>query len=215
MRGATLTCDGIPLSELISIHAPLAGRDHLRGALCMAQEHFNPRAPCGARPASLRARRASTAFQSTRPLRGATIQRTQAIAQAVISIHAPLAGRDLFDLLIVLTPNNFNPRAPCGARLRQMELFEEMEISIHAPLAGRDCSGSQPGCTCSNFNPRAPCGARPHSWRRAQPLCRFQSTRPLRGATCPPGRGRSPGAISIHAPLAGRDPPLPARRASS
>ena len=58
---------------------------------------------------------------------------------------------------------------------------------------------------CSNFNPRAPCGARP--------LCRpigihpagFQSTRPLRGATC--GNFLVSGYlyISIHAPLAGRD----------
>ena len=34
-----------------------------------------------------------------------------------ISIHAPLAGRDLEKILTRSAPIDFNPRAPCGARL--------------------------------------------------------------------------------------------------
>ena len=36
--------------QLISTHAPLAGRDHYRKHWLAAYWHFNPRAPCGARP---------------------------------------------------------------------------------------------------------------------------------------------------------------------
>ena len=101
----------------ISIHAPLAGRDF----------------------SSLRYSATDSLFQSTRPLRGAT----------------------LAFVLYCLELRYFNPRAPCGARLlHALELGEHhafqstrplrgatlregafrlrRQISIHAPLAGRD-----------------------------------------------------------------------------
>ena len=146
----------------ISIHAPLAGRDKpsidtmqaimlfqstrpLRGATELddnshnTPEHFNPRAPCGARPAVLMG----------------------VVMCGVISIHAPLAGRDSPTLKCPLYQTNFNPRAPCGAR--------------------RD--PPKPRNRPADFNPRAPCGAR--RWRSvsSSPQLIFQSTRPLRGAT--------------------------------
>ena len=85
-----------------------------------------------------------------------------------------------------------------------------------------------------HFNPRAPCGARRNTHPASAMPPRFQSTRPVWGATCAPyhNRGgfsnfnpRAPcGArlmatgiserltlISIHAPRVGRDPPLPPR----
>ena len=34
--------------------------------------HFNPRAPCGARPVNFEAKYTDVEFQSTRPMRGAT-----------------------------------------------------------------------------------------------------------------------------------------------
>ena len=78
--------------------------------------HFNPRAPCGARPnhlenfeqtvefQSTRPMRGATTklyvydmegkFQSTRPMRGATAVWSRPLHPKVISIHAPHAGRD-------------------------------------------------------------------------------------------------------------------------
>ena len=56
------------------------------------------------------------AFQSTRPMRGATLSPPEADLDAVISIHAPHAGRD----------NKQNPKT------------NRYDISIHAPHAGRD-----------------------------------------------------------------------------
>ena len=104
-------------SGLISIHAPHAGRDN---SLCISRDrptdfnprapcgarqktqkdycekhYFNPRAPCGARPPPVPKKVITPLFQSTRPMRGATI---------------PAMAR-------ITKTSNFNPRAPCGARL--------------------------------------------------------------------------------------------------
>ena len=56
-----------------------------------------------------------------------------------ISIHAPLAGRDLGVNGVMDDLHNFNPRAPCGARPKAAcGDPDTVAISIHAPLAGRD-----------------------------------------------------------------------------
>ena len=148
----------------------------------------------------------SVRFQSTRPLRGATPRFTCFGRGLGISIHAPLAGRDDF----------------VG------DEFAIVFISIHAPLAGRDRSYRGHNPQYGNFNPRAPCGARPVVPPAAISPTEFQSTRPLRGATAltccavmlrqyfnpraPCGARLQEQrdtltryAISIHAPLAGRD----------
>ena len=79
----------------------------------------------------------------------------------MISTHAPLAGRDDQTVRLWAEENNFNPRAPCGAR----------HGVLHAERRQED------------FNPRAPCGAR-HGFLVTNAEKRvFQPTRPLRGAT--------------------------------
>ena len=79
----------------------------------------------------------------------------------------------------------------------------------------------------NDFNPRAPCGARHGAYAFIEPILKFQSTRPMRGATNRPAASIATtvfqstrpmrGAtlrlafqiqkfyISIHAPHAGRD----------
>ena len=56
--------------------------------------HFNPRAPCGARPTNSDTFKRDFIFQSTRPMRGATLTHGESYELINISIHAPLAGRD-------------------------------------------------------------------------------------------------------------------------
>ena len=56
--------------------------------------YFNPRAPCGARQDEMREGFVPAEFQSTRPVRGATVKAARLAARAKISIHAPRAGRD-------------------------------------------------------------------------------------------------------------------------
>ena len=81
-------------------------------------------------------------FQSTRPLRGATGSAAAIHCGAGISIHAPLAGRDSTPPSAARPRRYFNPRAPCGARLCAVTITRcWRQISIHAPLAGRDAVG--------------------------------------------------------------------------
>ena len=183
LRGATTTAKDSRRKWPISIHAPLAGRDSLYSRPTSRQMHFNPRAPCGARRLDDLASVREKLFQSTRPLRGATLKSAVWDKDQAISIHAPLAGRDGYRGLSVRRLQYFNPRAPCGARrivyCVQLEIspFQSTRplrgatpsaprvlffrrISIHAPLAGRDALTTGASCAAMNFNPRAPCGAR-------------------------------------------------------
>ena len=114
--GATDTEDAPPMSEGISIHAPRVGRDCASVAHRGASDHFNPRAPCGARLVRFALISEMYTFQSTRPVWGATVetmadgkqylfQSTRPVWGAttamncvkdvhIISIHAPRVGRD-------------------------------------------------------------------------------------------------------------------------
>ena len=166
---------------------------------------FNPRSPCGERPkAGTTGRRwprfqstfplrgatvASLAFcwrlifQSTFPLRGATRSGRQPVVPHRISIHVPLAGSDGKAGRRCTVSTYFNPRSPCGERPTAQHMAPR-------PM---------------DFNPRSPCGERQATRPTGTAHPQFQSTFPLRGAT---GRGRWHDfhrIISIHAPLAGND----------
>ena len=148
------------------------------------------------------------AFQSTRPIRGATSGPRGYAAQLPISIHAPHTGRDFHSsdgsfvpvrfqstrpirgatastTVPFLYSENFNPRAPYGARLWP-------------------CRKADTGCFY--FNPRAPYGARRQTIMKPTSSAEFQSTRPIRGATMLRDGGIVEVEISIHAPHTGRDP---------
>ena len=145
-------------------------------------------------------------FQPTRPLRGATPHNIPISADCQISTHAPLAGRDHQKAPARSGTDNFNPRAPCGARrqspMQKSECQEfqptrplrgatkpakvrhlAMNISTHAPLAGRDTDAARRCPQKGYFNPRAPCGARRGHGFLCPFSSPFQPTRPLRGAT--------------------------------
>ena len=117
--------------SLVSIHAPHAGRDPPASSVSILAICFNPRAPCGARPARAVRHSSRFSFQSTRPMRGATTSPAATVIRGVfqstrekgyitleeaVSIHAPHAGRD----------SAYARRAVCR------------NVSIHAPHAGRD-----------------------------------------------------------------------------
>ena len=92
--GATLIDLIFASYRAISIHAPRVGRDATRVWRPFCMRDFNPRAPCGARLKHERESAGNYAFQSTRPVWGATIMSTMVFAAAPISIHAPRVGRD-------------------------------------------------------------------------------------------------------------------------
>ena len=126
-------------SALISIHAPLAGRDFFFGFRIL--------------PAPL--------FQSTRPLRGATISFVGSCVSTSISIHAPLAGRDKRVADAATSTDVFQSTRPLrGATKMTEKEFLERYFNPRAPCGARR-QGTDNGARRSNFNPRAPCGARP------------------------------------------------------
>ena len=100
-------------------------------------------------------------FQSTRPIWGATVSVGVAYG----------------------TGQNFNPRAPYGARHRAKTTVPTMYY----------------------FNPRAPYGARRNTAKKQGGIYQFQSTRPIWGATTLNAKLNGNNYISIHAPHMGRD----------
>ena len=104
-------------------------------------------------------------------------------------------------------PSNFNPRAPCGARRGRLVIAGAgSDISIHAPHAGRDAASTGSEGAASTISIHAPHAGRDGKIQeRYFKQARFQSTRPMRGATAENRAGGPGGFISIHAPHAGRD----------
>ena len=117
------------------------------------------------------------------PLAGRDVSIHQNLHCFTISIHAPLAGRDRPARQSCRVRGHFNPRTPCGVRLKRMD----------KQLREYD------------FNPRTPCGVRQGALNALGKIGEFQSTHPLRGATDKNGPQGDGVNISIHAPLAGCD----------
>ena len=168
-------------------------------------------------------------FQSTHPLRGATLTIQNGVLSADISIHAPLAGCDTYFLCRTDIHSLISIHAPlagcdwrwrCGAccitafqsthPLRGATscwpwCLETMSISIHAPLAGCDAPAAQLHglIGISIHAPLAGCDSIGLCALFA--IYQFQSTHPLRGATQRVAGLHQHACISIHAPLAGCD----------
>ena len=185
MRGATDCCPGNDRACLISIHAPHAGSDMAFFIIPHFYFYFNPRSPCGERPWSMPPRPSKTKFQSTLPMRGATI--------------IPPNG--------IHCKRYFNPRSPCGERPGgalahiQFFLFQSTlpmrgatnsfkhlsslhQISIHAPHAGSDLPLSFPTPSPFVISIHAPhAGSDLYGGHFTIGGLIFQSTLPMRGAT--------------------------------
>ena len=141
LRGETFQKNTYGDYSGLSIHSPLAGRDHptlqswprrlifqstrpLRGETIRAPSTvacyrpFNPLAPCGARLTRVARDSSVGGFQSTRPLRGET--RNALYGEIHVRTFNPLApcgARRRFNSQ-ALNALTFNPLAPCGARRR-------------------------------------------------------------------------------------------------
>ena len=161
----------------ISIHAPLRGRLRQTNFLFWHLD-FNPRPLAGATPSAWTARTCPADF-NPRPLAGATYVDQDGKAKRLISIHAPLRGRQSY-FSAPAGAANFNPRPLAGATFSTREIMIFMLISIHAPLRGRPLAWFIGGLSF-DFNPR-----------------------PLAGATKDDEPEGGIDDISIHAPLRGR-----------
>ena len=129
----------------ISIHAPLTGSDYSRLGRTALRSDFNPRSPYGERRLAICAPDRHLLFQSTLPLRGATVHVVDDSGVLGISIHAPLTGSDCFPPYPISGRRHFNPRSPYGERPRAAFYKNyASDISIHAPLTGSDCFSRLP-----------------------------------------------------------------------
>ena len=135
------------MTQAISTHAPLAGRDVYSFDITADQVVISTHAPLAGRDLlwiGLETR--FSLFQPTRPLRGATVKSVLVAGSGLISTHAPLAGRDCLEA-VTTHSKVISTHAPLAGRdyLRRATA-PEREISTHAPLAGRDK-------TCLQTNP--------------------------------------------------------------
>ncbi len=216
--------------DVISIHSPLAGRD---GEAREGEEvagYFNPLAPRGARLGGDASHETEREFQSTRPSRGETMPdlfRTcrgrnfnplaprgarhlpPAFVENLkrISIHSPLAGRDLVQYLVGrIVAIYFNPLAPRGARRPSgRRLSGAGPFQSTRPSRGETLPKRWQRISDRDFNPLAPRGARRFGIMAEKHYKEFQSTRPSRGETSQDRGWLMRCIISIHSPLAGRD----------
>ena len=190
----------------ISIHAPRAGRDYPSriGIRRTGYAHFNPRAPCGARRVviaaphhrpviSIHAPHAGrdvilnpipqevALFQSTRPMRGATISLTLRRSAALY----------------------FNPRAPCGRDgLYGYSRYLLPEFQSTRPVRARRGPPARPTAAYL-FQSTRPVRARLSGSEQAVYHPQFQSTRPVRARLLGTTQQYYGQYISIHAPRAG------------
>ena len=161
MRGATVSLGGKDISYNFNPRTPCGVRQHF--LVCFHPERgisiHAPHAGCDNHGPASRMR--FSTFQSTHPMRGATIKTIISGHSTVISIHAPHAGCDADTDAPKIKAINFNPRTPCGVRRRPAPIstarptFQSTHpmrgatenhgrdqavqaISIHAPHAGCD-----------------------------------------------------------------------------
>ena len=123
-------------------------------------------------------------FQSTRPVKGATVARGVHAVHQEVSIHAPREGRDLRRRHGGDCPSTLQSTRPVkGATCGHCEGRGYLEVSIHAPREGRDYARS-PVMLNPEVSIHAPREGRDHH-PVADPFAhpRFQSTRPVKGAT--------------------------------
>ena len=138
--GSDTKQEGTDMTKLISIHTPHAGSDRGRPDGYTGQHDFNPHSPCGERRILDKLERRFTEFQSTLPMRGATIRldKNDTIC-SIISIHTPHAGSDCSLHLKSVAIFYFNPHSPCGERHWILGgHYYNANISIHTPHAGSD-----------------------------------------------------------------------------
>ena len=106
-------------------------------------------------------------FQSTRPVRGATMKAVNNSLSGIFQSTRPVRGATKNSRMARRSHSNFNPRAPCGAR--QLAVGSPVRLSVFQstrPVRGATTSTANAGSLLYYFNPRAPCGARQQKYTK-------------------------------------------------
>ena len=197
--GGDARAGGTMWTLTISIHAPLRGRPD-PAAIQKKLDVFQSTPPCGGdRFSAIRYYLLAT-FQSTPPCGGDYTFTQMNPESLIISIHAPLRGRQRSTEGVGVWMV-FQSTPPCGGDSGPAESRQDHQISIHAPLRGRQRFQLLP-VGGNDFNPRPLAGATMKLIALASAM-QFQSTPPCGGDSFTYTAGQKYG-ISIHAPLRGR-----------
>ena len=159
--GATPSARQANRAKWISIHAPRVGRDNpfLVAACCC--RNFNPRAPCGARPAQSGAKRLPAVFQSTRPVWGATYGESIRPNDIIFQSTRPVWGATNFSGHNAAKFIIFQSTRPVwGATTELSRVTERKVFQSTRPVWGATVCPIRKCSPVLYFNPRAPCGAR-------------------------------------------------------
>ena len=177
------SCSLFALRIFQSTH-PVRGATAERPWSPSSPRDFNPRTPCGVRRGyapiyagqnfiSIHAPRAgcdatvcvprwiARVFQSTHPVRGATVDQVVDLGCVVFQSTHPVRGATNSGKGWFPATRDFNPRTPCGVR-RTMIVCQRMVDDFNP----RTPCGVRRGTTFAtmsarHFNPRTPCGVRP------------------------------------------------------
>ena len=117
---------------------PVRGATLLFLRLKLRRIHFNPRAPCGARPNETDDNVFMSKFQSTRPVRGATISEDTAAHGVEFQSTRPVRGATKADRAEFRRMIFQSTRPVRVATPAEVYCTFSYTISIHAPRAGRD-----------------------------------------------------------------------------
>ena len=162
MRGTTDDPPAARLVSDISTHVPHAGHDVIAELIGDTVDHFNSRAPCGARLIKEITQHILNGFQLTCPMRGTTNKFYNNIATVNISTHVPHAGHDCSYRRPSAFHFSFQLTCPMRGTTWSIEYRRgRSPISTHVPHAGHDCLDGRVLRKVRDFNSRAPCGARP------------------------------------------------------
>ncbi len=124
---------------------------------------FNPRSPCGERPAYFPSLRICLKVSIHAPRVGSDITNSKTKSKThTVSIHAPRVGSDAMLYFGCSFLYKFQSTLPVwGATVRLFHITAELRVSIHAPRVGSDDAPCSIAAEGIRFNPRSPCGERP------------------------------------------------------
>ena len=128
----------------------------------LLNHYFNPRVPCGTRQFVPPPPIDGAQFQSTRPMRDATIILRYYHASSIFQSTRPMRDATQVEDSDEVVLKDFNPRVPCGTR----RFGEHMDrcgahFTPRVPCGTRLCRMLYIPSPIENFNPRVPCGTRP------------------------------------------------------
>ena len=164
-------------------HSPCGERPWVQG-ICKHFLYFNPHSPCGERHLAQHIYPDRRQFQSTLPMRGATVHASDRAIDLIISIHTPHAGSDSITVPTTIK-GGISIHTPHAGSDQQLPGSRAGHCAFQSTLPMRGATfrlGSAQGHP-QDFNPHSPCGER--------------RIRRRHGKFCT--------AISIHTPHAGSD----------